>query len=141
MTCCETSVGIDLVHVPPLRATLTRFGPRFTRRVFTELEIAYCERQHDPARSFAVRFAAKEAAIKAMGLTGTLGVMRAIEVSDPAPRSAPRLRLAEAALSGSGTCLPDALALSLSHDGDYAIGTVVATRCTNSTGRTDRDGR
>lgn len=73
------------------------YGDRFLRRVFTEAEIAYCTRQRDPVPSLAARFAAKEAAMKALGTGHTLGVLwKDIEVwrrSGP-----PQLRLTGGAL-------------------------------------------
>ncbi len=75
------SVGIDATDIPRVRQTLERFGERFRQRIFTEQEIAYCLRHRDPAPNFAARFAAKEAAMKALGTGRALGVLwRDIEV-------------------------------------------------------------
>ena len=62
--------GIDLIEVDRIERALThpRTGERFRRRVYTEREIAYCESRGRPRyQSYAARFAAKEAAMKAMG--------------------------------------------------------------------------
>lgn len=67
--------GIDLVETERIRRTLARFGRRFLERVFTEGEISYAGRKHDPAERYAARFAAKEAAMKAIG-TGWRGGVR-----------------------------------------------------------------
>src|SRR3954464_9347827 len=64
--------GIDIVEVPRVAAALTRFGGRFERRVFTEAEIRYCRSKPNADERFAARFAAKEAALKALG-TGWRG--------------------------------------------------------------------
>jgi holo-[acyl-carrier protein] synthase len=64
------SVGIDLVEVERIRAALEhpRIGVRFRERVYTPREIAYCEkRQRGRFQSYAGRFAAKEAVMKALG--------------------------------------------------------------------------
>jgi len=64
------STGVDLVEVERIRAALEdpRIGTRFRDRVFTENEIAYCEKkQRGKYESYAGRFAAKEAFSKAMG--------------------------------------------------------------------------
>lgn len=64
------SVGIDLAEVPRIRAALddARIGQRFRDRVYTPAEIAYCERkQRGKYESYAGRFAAKEAVMKALG--------------------------------------------------------------------------
>jgi len=52
-----------------------RYGDRFLRRVFTAGEIEYCTRRRDPAPHLAARFAAKEAAMKALGTGHTAGVL------------------------------------------------------------------
>ena len=60
-------IGIDVVDVARMRETLSR-TPSFRERCFTPAERAYAERARDPSERFAVRFAAKEAVMKAMGL-------------------------------------------------------------------------
>jgi len=60
-------LGSDVIEIARIRASIDRFGDRFLRRVFTEEEIAYCQRKKNAAESFAARFAAKEAGAKALG--------------------------------------------------------------------------
>lgn len=60
-------IGVDLVEVERIQHSLSRFGERFMKRVFTDGEIAYCQSMKFPARHFAARFAAKEAVSKAFG--------------------------------------------------------------------------
>ncbi len=60
-------LGIDLVEVSRIRDLLIRHGDRFKERTFTAGEIAYCDACADPAMHYAARFAAKEAAAKAIG--------------------------------------------------------------------------
>lgn len=60
-------LGIDLVEVARIRDLLERHGERFKERTFTAGEIAYCDSCADPAIHYAARFAAKEAAAKALG--------------------------------------------------------------------------
>ena len=85
-------IGFDATDIPRIAATYTRYGERFLRRVFTEGEIAYCMRRRDPAPHLAGRFAAKEAAMKALGTGHSHGVMwkdiEVFRVSGP-----PQLRL------------------------------------------------
>ena len=59
-------VGIDVISVARIEAVMTRWGAKFLERVFTSGEIEYCKSRHVPARSFAARFAAKEAFVKAV---------------------------------------------------------------------------
>jgi len=60
-------IGLDVVDIERFRKTLER-TPTFGRRVFTDAEVAYARRRRDPTERFAVRFAAKEAVLKAMGV-------------------------------------------------------------------------
>jgi holo-[acyl-carrier protein] synthase len=74
-------LGIDATDIPRIEAALARYGERFMRRVFTEGEIAYCMRRRQPAIHFAGRFAAKEAAMKALGTGHTPEVLwKTVEV-------------------------------------------------------------
>jgi holo-[acyl-carrier protein] synthase len=74
-------LGIDATDIPRIAATLERFGDRFVRRIFTEGEIAYCMRRRVPSIHLAGRFAAKEAAMKALGTGHTPEVLwRDVEV-------------------------------------------------------------
>lgn len=59
-------LGIDLAEIHRIAELLDRHPDRSRRRLFTEGERAYCDRRADPARHFAARFAAKEAAYKAL---------------------------------------------------------------------------
>ena len=77
----SVGVGIDLVRVSRVAASLAQFGERFLRRVFTEAEIAYATSSPGlTAERLAARFAAKEAAIKALGLADQGVGWRQIEV-------------------------------------------------------------
>ncbi|HEY5597297.1 MAG TPA: holo-ACP synthase [Kiloniellales bacterium] len=60
-------LGNDLIDIRRIEKTLERFGSRFTRRVFTEVEQAKSEPRANRAASYAKRFAAKEACAKALG--------------------------------------------------------------------------
>jgi len=74
--------GIDIAEVSRIAASIERFGRRFTERVFTPDEIRYCESKANKAERYAARFAAKEAAMKAIGTGWKHGVTwQDIEVS------------------------------------------------------------
>jgi holo-[acyl-carrier protein] synthase len=74
-------IGLDATEIDRIEAAVARFGDRFLRRVFTEGEIAYATRRRNPAPHLAGRFAAKEAAMKALGTGHSQGVLwRDIEV-------------------------------------------------------------
>jgi holo-[acyl-carrier protein] synthase len=68
-------LGIDATDIPRIAATLARYGDRFLHRCFTDGEIAYCQRRREPAIHLAGRFAAKEAAMKALGTGHTQQVL------------------------------------------------------------------
>ena len=114
-------LGIDATEVDRIADTLERYGDRFLRRVFTEAEIAYCRARRDPVPHFAARFAAKEAAMKALGTGLRLGVKwRELEVlreRGQAPTLILHGRTREGGLARGGR----RMLLALTHDGDYAM--------------------
>jgi len=68
-------LGLDATDIGRISDTIERYGERFLRRIFTDGEIAYCTRRRVPAIHFAGRFAAKEAAMKALGTGHSRGVL------------------------------------------------------------------
>lgn len=68
-------LGFDATDIPRVAEVYERYGERFLRRVFTDGEIAYCTRRRHPAPHLAGRFAAKEAAMKALGTGHSRGVL------------------------------------------------------------------
>ena len=103
---------------------LDRYGQRFLNRVFTPDEIAYCRGR---AANLAGRFAAKEAAMKALG-TGVRGVSwKDIEVIR-ADSGAPSLRLHGRAEKRAERLQVGEMSLSISHSREYAVAFVVAQR-------------
>ena len=81
-------VGTDLVELARVRQTYERFGEHFVRRLLMDEERALFERSKDPGRFLAMRFAGKEATVKAMGTGFAHGVwIRDVGiVSDPRGR-------------------------------------------------------
>lgn len=74
-------IGLDATEIDRIADVLARHGERFLRRIYTDGELAYCLRHRDPSPSLAARFAAKEAAMKALGTGAARGVAwRDIEV-------------------------------------------------------------
>ena len=115
-----TGVGIDLIEIERLERALER-RPRLARRLFTEAELESVRPRLRPGRHLAARFAAKEAAIKALGAALAA---REIEVESGA-REAPRLRLhGRAADLAADRGLE--LQLSLTHSQEMAAAVVVA---------------
>ncbi|HMC23130.1 MAG TPA: holo-ACP synthase [Thermoanaerobaculia bacterium] len=74
-------VGIDATDIERIAKAIEQYGDRFLSRIFTGEEIAYCTNRRVPAVHFAGRFAAKEAAMKALGTGHSHGVLwRDVEV-------------------------------------------------------------
>jgi holo-[acyl-carrier protein] synthase len=117
--------GIDIAEVPRIAASITRFGDRFVKRIFTEGEIRYCDAKANRVERYAARFAAKEAGMKALGTGWNHGVRWLdIEVTRQ-PGQRPTIvfhgRAAEFAAKLNAT----RVALSLSHTKDQAIAHVI----------------
>ena len=91
-------VGSDLIDIRRIEAAIERFGDRFLDRIFTEAERRRCERRANPGPSYARRFAAKEAAAKALGTGFRAGVFwRDLGVVN-LPSGQPGMRLSGGAL-------------------------------------------
>lgn len=105
--------GIDLLPISRIENLLEEFGQSFVDRIYTNDEAEYCRSQADSPQHFAVRWAAKEATIKALPVGQTI-VSRDIEIRRDA--SGPTLNLratASDALDGYGSRKSS---VSLSHD-------------------------
>lgn len=117
--------GIDIAEVPRIRESIARFGERFLRRVFTEGEIQYCDSKANRAERYAARFAAKEAAMKALGTGWNRGVRwRDIEVVRQ-PGGRPTIRFRGKAAEFAAALGATNVALSLSHTVEQAIASVI----------------
>ncbi len=118
-------VGIDLVRVDRIRASIERWGFRFEERVFSPGEIAACAKRKNRAGCLAMRFAAKEAFVKALG-TGMRPPLRwrDIEVRNNS-LGRPEIQLSEAALEHCRSRGIQSWHLSLTDDGDYGAAVVV----------------
>lgn len=115
------AVGVDLIEIPRIEATIAKFGERFLRRIYTDLEIAFCRGR---ASELAARFAAKEAVMKAVG-TGARGLAwREIEVL-PNHRGKPLVYLHGRAAERARKIGMEGIDISLSHSRDMAIAMVV----------------
>ncbi len=117
--------GIDIAEVDRLEAAIARHGQAFLRRVFTPAEIEYCERHKSKFERYAARFAAKEAAMKALGTGWRKGVRWVdIEVTRE-PGGRPTLRLAGEAQKFAEALGVKNISLSLTHSGNTALAQVL----------------
>jgi len=117
--------GVDIAEVPRIRASIARYGERFLRRIFTEGEIRYCESKASRFESYAARFAAKEAGMKALGTGWSRGVRwRDIEVVRPKGQR-PTLQFHGRAAEIASRLGTANIALSLTHTADQALAHVI----------------
>jgi holo-[acyl-carrier protein] synthase len=118
-------LGLDITEVDRIEAAIARRGRAFLERLFTPSEIRYCEKHRNRAERFAGRFAAKEAAMKALG-TGWARGVRWIDIEVVRePSGKPTLKL-----SGATRAIADCLgvkniALTITHDGNTALAQVI----------------
>ena len=124
-----SELGIDIIKVDRIRAALERFGARFPRRVLTEREAAYVR---DRPETFAGRWAAKEAVSKVLGL-GVRGVgWREIEIVR-LPTGQPTVSLSGRALRRAEQLGMTRIAVSITHERDYAVAVAFGIRTAGGT--------
>jgi holo-[acyl-carrier protein] synthase len=119
-----TELGIDIIRVDRIRATLARFGVRFSNRVLTASERRYVR---DRPETFAGRWAAKEATSKVLGL-GVRGIgWQEIEV-ERMPTGQPAIRLHGRAARRAEQLGMERIAVSISHEAEYAVAIAFGVR-------------
>ncbi|MBK8175681.1 MAG: holo-ACP synthase [Rhodospirillales bacterium] len=128
-------VGTDLLDIRRVERTLERWGDRFCRRVFTEIERRRCDGHIHRAARYSQRYAAKEACAKALGTGFRQGVAwRDMEVDNLASGK-PFLRLSGGAARRLAALMPDghaaAIELSLTDEYPFAHAIVVISAHTH----------
>ena len=114
-------IGVDIIEIARIERAMERWGESFLHRIYTEPELRLCRKKSSP---LAVRFAGKEAVMKALG-TGTKGISwREIEILAE-PSGKPLVHLYGKARDKADSLGLDTLAISLSHSKEYAIASVV----------------
>jgi holo-[acyl-carrier protein] synthase len=117
--------GVDIAEVPRVAAAIKRFGDRFLRRIFTEGEIRYCESKANKVERYAARFAAKEAALKAIGTGWKRGVAwKEVEVTRE-PGGRPTMTFHGKAAEFAAKLGMKRAHVSLSHTAEHAIAQVI----------------
>jgi holo-[acyl-carrier protein] synthase len=117
--------GIDITEVPRIAQSIGRFGERFLQRIFTEGEIRYCDSKANRAERYAARFAAKEAAMKALGTGWNHGVRwRDCEVVR-LPGGRPTMSFHGKAAEFAAKLGTKNIALSLTHTREQAMAQVI----------------
>ncbi len=123
MMICGT--GVDIAETSRIEQGLERHGERFTKKIFTPAEIAYCERFKNRGERYAARFAAKEAAFKALGTGWSEGIRWLdIEVVH-LPSGKPELALTGRALEVAQKLGVVRMSVSISHSDRYVVALVI----------------
>ncbi len=126
--------GIDIVNIERMERILTRWGDHFLRRVFTENEMRRCEKRSRPPECYAVRFAAKEAFLKAVGSGLRNGIQWTdIEIAIDA-MGKPSFFFRRKAAEVSRSLRIRRSHLTLSHDHPYAVAHVLLEGTTHESG-------
>jgi len=119
-------LGTDIVEIDRIASMIERHGASFLDRVFTPAERAYCEPKKHAAQHYAGRWAAKEAAMKALGTGFVPGVgWQDFEVL-PEESGAPKLTLSGGAAEKARSLGIDQILVTMSHCKAYATATAVA---------------
>ncbi len=117
-------LGIDIIKVDRIRAAIAKFGERFSKRVLTTSESRYVRGRPE---TFAGRWAAKEAVSKVLGL-GVRGIgWRDIEI-ERLPTGQPAVRLHGRAASRAQQLGMVRIAVSITHEADYAVAVAFGVR-------------
>lgn len=119
-------LGLDLVEVARIARLIERHGERVLARVFTDAERAYCEGSRRRFEHFAARFAAKEAALKALG-TGRSGDLRWTDVGVLRDAGAPCLVVVGEAARVAAARGITSWHVSLTHTDTHAAAAVIAS--------------
>jgi holo-[acyl-carrier protein] synthase len=114
-------VGVDIIEIERIRHALEQ--PRFRERCFTDDERAYCDSRHDPAESYAARFAGKEAVGKALGC-GVRFTWRDVEIVG---RPKPSVRLSGRTAEYAEKVHAGAIDLSMTHSRELAAAICVVS--------------
>jgi len=118
-------IGIDVAEVKRIRAVIESQGERFLRRVFTLEEVAYCEKFKNKYERYAGRFAAKEAAMKALGTGWSRGV-RWVDVEVVRQRGGrPVLQLHGEARKIADRLAVKHISMSITHTAEQAFAQVI----------------
>lgn len=122
-------IGIDLIDSRRLEKLIHRFGDKFLQRVFTQNERTYAEQSSYPLRVYSNRFAAKEAAVKALGTGMREGISWQDIETLRSPLGAPQLCFHGKARERLLSCVPSdhkqALHVSFSDEPPYSTAFVV----------------
>jgi holo-[acyl-carrier protein] synthase len=116
---------LDIAEIDRIEAAITRHGAPILERLYTPAEVAYCESHRNNFERYAGRFAAKEAAMKALGTGWRRGVRwRDIEIIRE-PSGKPSLALRGAAKQIADGLGVKNISVTITHSGNLALAEVI----------------
>jgi holo-[acyl-carrier protein] synthase len=126
VTAKQARVGVDLVAISEIRTSVSLYGDRYLHRIFTDGELEACHVSGQPRfESLAARFAAKEAAVKALQPSDGGPGWKDVEVCRLAS-GACEIRLHGSAAALAADAGIEHLSVSMTHEGDMAAAIVIA---------------
>jgi holo-[acyl-carrier protein] synthase len=118
-------IGVDIIKIERFELALSRWGDRLCERVFTPLELSICQSKARPGRHLALRFAAKEAFLKALGIGMFQGIgWKEIEITND-PSGRPCMILRDEAEKICQTKGIREIFVSISHEAEYGVAQVL----------------
>lgn len=116
--------GIDIVKISRIKNLIEKYGERFLKKIYTEAEIKYCQQKINSAPSFAARFAAKEAVLKALGTGMRNNSWQDIEVLND-DLGKPEISLSDKTAAKAEKLGVGSIFLSISHEKEYSIAQII----------------
>ncbi|HEY4840156.1 MAG TPA: holo-ACP synthase [Candidatus Acidoferrales bacterium] len=118
-------LGIDICEVNRIREAIERHGEAFLKRIYTPSEIAYCKKHRVPYERYAARFAAKEAAMKALG-TGWRRGVRWVDIEVVRlPSGKPTMKFYGETEKIAASLGVKSILLTITHSGNTALAQVI----------------
>jgi holo-[acyl-carrier protein] synthase len=120
----QVHIGIDIIELERINKAISRWGTRFLNRIYTQAELDLCQGRTE---SLAVRFAGKEAIMKALIAPVPIITWKEIEILS-GPEGEPRVLLHGQALVIAGKLGLNGFEISLSHSRENAVALVIGCR-------------
>ncbi|MFW5749745.1 MAG: holo-ACP synthase [Halanaerobium sp.] len=116
--------GIDIIKNSRIKRLKEKYEERFLKKIYTEAEIEYCQQKKNSAPSFAARFAAKEAVLKALGTGMRNNSWQDIEILNN-NLGKPEVKLVGSTADRAEELGVSSIFISISHERDYSIAQII----------------
>jgi len=116
--------GVDIVKNKRIERLINKYGEHFLKKVYTEIEIEYCQAKKNSSSSFAARFAAKEAVLKALGTGMRNNSWQEIEIANN-KLGKPEVLLFNKTAKKAEELKVTSIFISISHEKDYSIAQII----------------